>query len=195
LGQGIGVTSMHYSRMTCRQFRSQHAAYVDDLMSSATSHAMRAHLMACPRCASADVAIRRSLMVMRSLPPIQVSPDFRSRLDERLRIERLERATTARLPESGRDVGFGNTTRATIAAGLLLLIGAAYTLATHRREGPAHVAKSSVALGAPVRVSPFVDQTTPAMVPPGVPVWSAVYAAGQLPLQYVTMDLTEVAGR
>jgi anti-sigma factor RsiW len=180
--------------MTCRQFRSQHTAYVDDLMSSATSRAMREHLMACPRCASADVAVRRSLMVVRSLPTIQLSPDFRSRLEERLRVERLELASTSRVIEKTPDT-IGNWTRAAVAAGLLLMLGAAYTLTAHRRDRPTHVAKSSMAQVGSERVSPFVDQTAPAMVPPGAPVWSAVYAAGQLPLQFMTVDLIEVVGR
>jgi anti-sigma factor RsiW len=177
--------------MTCRQFRSQHTAYVDDLMSSEASRAMRTHLMACPKCASADVAVRRGLMVARSLQPIELSPDFRSRLDERLRRERLELATTGRASETTGGA-LGNWARAAAAAGLLLMLGAAYTLATHRREAPAHVAKNSIAQA---RVSPFVNQPSPVMVGAGDPVWSAVYAAGQLPLQFMTADLIEVVGR
>jgi len=46
---------------------------------------MQRHITECPECAARDARVRRSLMVARSLPPIEPSPDFAARLDRRLR--------------------------------------------------------------------------------------------------------------
>ena len=45
---------------------------------------MQRHLDACSRCSRQDTAIRRSLMLVRNLPPIEPSPEFMARLNARL---------------------------------------------------------------------------------------------------------------
>src|SRR6185436_5539037 len=71
--------------MNCRQFRNHHVPFVDDVLSAADMRAMREHLARCESCARLDVRIRRSLMIVRSLPQIDVSTDFAPRLEARLR--------------------------------------------------------------------------------------------------------------
>src|SRR3954470_1781424 len=71
--------------MNCREFKSKHVAYVDDLLSAADMADMRRHAHLCHRCSSLDVRIRRSLMIIRNLPQIEPSADFYARLSERLK--------------------------------------------------------------------------------------------------------------
>ena len=58
---------------------------------------MRAHLDNCPRCATRDVWMRRSLLALQVLPRIEPSAGFRERLYERLAVPavRLELASSA----------------------------------------------------------------------------------------------------
>src|SRR2546429_567443 len=73
--------------MDCREFRNKHVAFVDDVLPAVEMRAMQQHRSSCSRCSRQDTSIRRSLMLVRSLPPITTSPDFMARLNERL--ERL----------------------------------------------------------------------------------------------------------
>ena len=70
--------------MDCREFRSKHVAFVDDLLAAVDMEAMRAHLGRCPSCARQDTAVRRSLMLVHNLPSIEPSPEFMARLNARL---------------------------------------------------------------------------------------------------------------
>jgi len=73
--------------MYCRQFRALHAAYLDDTLSGDQTDAMRAHERECAPCADEDSRVRRSLMLVRNLTPIEVSADFGARLAARLALE------------------------------------------------------------------------------------------------------------
>src|SRR4051812_32498142 len=73
--------------MDCRQFREKHVAFVDDVLPATEMRAMHVHREDCARCSRHDTAIRRSLLLVRNLPPIEASPDFMARLNAR--IERL----------------------------------------------------------------------------------------------------------
>ena len=70
--------------MDCREFRSKHVAFVDDLLPAVEMDAMQQHVTICSRCSRHNTAIRRSLMLVRSLPSIEPSPDFIARLNARL---------------------------------------------------------------------------------------------------------------
>ncbi len=71
--------------MRCRDFQQKHLAFVDDTLSAVDTTAMREHLEGCARCARRDAAVRRGLMLARSLPRVQCSADFSTRLEARLR--------------------------------------------------------------------------------------------------------------
>ena len=71
--------------MRCSEFRDLHCAYIDDTLAGVELVRMQRHIAECPECAARDAKVRRSLMVVRSLPPIEPSPDFAARLDRRLR--------------------------------------------------------------------------------------------------------------
>src|SRR5262245_27105118 len=71
--------------MNCREFKSNHVGFVDDLLCAAEMAEMRRHLVTCGTCATLDTRIRRSLLVVRNLPQIEPSADFFERLSEALK--------------------------------------------------------------------------------------------------------------
>ena len=70
--------------MDCRDFRKKHVGYVDDLLSAREMDAMQRHLLTCAKCSRQDIMVRRSLMLVRSLPSIEPSADFLHRLNARI---------------------------------------------------------------------------------------------------------------
>jgi hypothetical protein len=103
---------------SCRQFRRQHAEFVDGYLSDEAQRAGRAHLDECPVCARHDVHIRRSLMALQALPMIEPSAGFHDRLYERLEREELHYS-----PAPSRHVRWGMAT-AIVAASVALLFAA-----------------------------------------------------------------------
>jgi hypothetical protein len=80
---------------SCRQFRRQHAEFVDGFLSEEAQRAGEEHLAECVVCAQHDVLVRRSLLALQVLPRIEPSPDFRARLAERLKHESIEKPSRA----------------------------------------------------------------------------------------------------
>src|SRR5215213_5896341 len=78
----LHVSGAQSAAMKCREFKSNHVGFIDDLLSAADMSEMRRHLVACPKCATLDTRIRRSLLVVRNLPRIEPSADFFARLTE-----------------------------------------------------------------------------------------------------------------
>src|SRR5258706_14168703 len=70
--------------MDCREFRNKHVAFVDGLLPAFEMDALLRHLHVCSSCARQDTKIRRSLLIVRNLPPIEPSPEFIRRLNTRL---------------------------------------------------------------------------------------------------------------
>lgn len=103
---------------SCRQFRRQHAEFVDGYLSDEAQRAGRSHLDECPVCARHDVQIRRSLMALQSLPMIEPSAGFHDRLYERIAREELHYSV---VPSRG--VRWGMAT-AIVAASVALLVAA-----------------------------------------------------------------------
>src|SRR5574339_167258 len=73
--------------MDCKEFSARHAAFIDDTLPGFQMAAMRDHLAACAKCARRDTEIRRSLFLLKNLPPIQVSDGFQDRLRARITAE------------------------------------------------------------------------------------------------------------
>lgn len=95
--------------MDCRTFRRKHLAFVDDTLPGVDIVQMQAHLTACARCAQTDLAVRRSLLVVRNhLSPIEPSFGFSERLLARLEHERHNPAGSVPL--------FGSTSWTSFAA-------------------------------------------------------------------------------
>jgi hypothetical protein len=86
--------------MDCRQFRKQHAFFVDDMLSGVETWAMRDHVSGCSSCAKFDSQLRRSLFLARQARTIEPSEDFQRKLSARLAAERLSRPLHERDPQT-----------------------------------------------------------------------------------------------
>ena len=76
--------------MTCAEFLDRYTEFRDGLITAPREERrfMR-HLAQCPSCRRYDVAVRRGIMALRTTDTVQPSPDFRARLERRLRREGL----------------------------------------------------------------------------------------------------------
>jgi len=166
--------------MDCRRFRDQHALLIDLRCSAVEENEMRQHMRACPACAHHDALVRRSLMLVRSLPTIEPSPDFQARLEARLR-------TVTRGVDAPRPLRFSVGTFMAIAATVAFVavvaslanrqtmpeVRMAPVVATAPEVGPTHLASSALV----------------ATVPTGMPVWPAIISATQVPMHFVAAEM------
>ena len=189
--------------MDCREFRSKHVAYVDDLLAAVDMEGMRAHLGRCSACARQDTAVRRSLLLVHNLPPIEPSPDFMRRLNARLaEIGPAPRyAARASLFFSMPAMG----AFAAVAAGIGVV--AVLSFRTAHYVAPTQVAAAPLAsIDSLQDLSPFAISPAPdvtplanaayvAAVPTGIPIWPAVLMVGEAPVRFATMELQQPDGR
>ena len=61
-GRGLSIS------MDCRTFRKHHLAYLDDTLPGDVMARAQCHVLNCDACAAHDTMVRRSLMMVRSLP-------------------------------------------------------------------------------------------------------------------------------
>lgn len=170
--------------MDCRAFRKKHLAFVDDTLPGVDIVQMQAHVTACARCAQMDLAVRRSLLVVRNhLLPIEPSSDFSERLSARLERERHS------LPGSG--VLFGSTTWTGFAAmcGGVVAIGLLAIAMGEVQGTPVVVRLPAVVLeGTPGRLTPEspMPDATPAFVATvstGMAILPALLLAEEVPFR------------
>jgi hypothetical protein len=189
--------------MDCREFRSKHVAYVDDLLAAVDMEGMRAHLGRCPSCARQDTAVRRSLMLVHNLPSIEPSPEFMARLSARL----TEIGPSPRyaprsslfftMPAMG--------TFAAVAAGIGVV--AVLSMRVTHYDAPTQVASAPIAAPfdslpdltfaniASPEITPLANAAYVAAVPTGIPIWPAVLMAGETPVRFTNMELQQPDGR
>lgn len=144
---------------------------------------MREHMQRCPACARHDTRIRRSLLLVRNLPTVEPSPEFRVKLEARLRAERL--AGEAVAPRRRRATGAVVTA---LAAGIAFVAYVATDLM--RQPRVPEVRMAPVVASLPQNES-FVA-VAPAMVatvPTGMSVWPAIMLASQAQVQLVAAEL------
>ena len=165
--------------MDCREFLDNHALFVDLRCSAIEERAFQAHTAECPKCAHHDAMVRRSLLVVKSLPTIEPSADFRARLDARLRSVQPE-IVAPRFRSS-------LSTFAAVAAGLVLVAAIA---ANSMRTGSTVIQMAPVVATLP---EPEPAQAlTPALVatvPTGMSVWPAIMAASQASVYFAAAEL------
>lgn len=169
-----------------------HVGFVDDTLPGIQMQAMQQHLRACHRCARHDIAVRRGLMVVRSLPMLEPSPDFMERLNARLR--------ETRLAGEGRLVGEGRYARTASAFGVLAAavgLVAYLALTTSNLFAPTPLLRMPpVVATAPEPPSmPLANAALVAAVSTGMAVWPAVLIADQAPLRMTTAELSGAALR
>ena len=179
--------------MDCRDFRNKHVAFVDDLLPAFEMERMHRHLEVCARCSRQDTAVRRSLLLVRNLPPIEPSPDFMRRLNARLEAlgpdARVDVVSRSYFPS----VGAFTALAAGIAAVAYLAIETTNYFAAVPQVTTAAVASASVA---PSPAMPLLEPVSASManaafvasVPTGMPVWPAVLMVGQAPLRFANLD-------
>lgn len=200
--------------MHCREFRDKHVAFVDDLLPIVEMERMRRHLLTCPACARQDTRVRRGLILVRNLRPIETSPEFMTRLNARISEMGPVRRDDFIRPRTslGSMASF-----AALAAGL---VAVAYLAAETRdyfgAPEPLSVRGTAVAVAAPASnfdapafamrqaddsmsfdsgmsfdsAMPISDAAIVAAVPTGIPVWPAVLMAGQAPMRFTSAELT-----
>lgn len=168
--------------MDCKEFRDRHAPFVDLMCTMQDEREMREHLKACAACTLHDTRIRRSLMLVRSLPTIEPSADFRARLDARLREVRASEHLAGPRPARFVAVRF-----AALAAGIALMSYVAADLL--RRAQPPEVAMPPVVASLPEEALHVATPAMVAAVPTGMSVWPAIMLASQAQVQLVAAEL------
>lgn len=172
--------------MDCRHFRENHFAFVDDTLPGIELVGMQMHLAECEPCARHDANVRRSLMLFRSLPSIEPSPDFSRRLHEKLRVVKLHDAQGLHRDRS-RSLG------AAVAVTSAIMLG--YIAVSLREVDSAHdLTLAPVVAIAPASESIPVEISSPApemvaAVPAGLPIWTAALFAEQTAVHFASAEL------
>jgi hypothetical protein len=174
--------------MDCREFRNKHVAFVDDLLSAVEMDAMQQHAAICSRCSRQDTAVRRGLMLVRSLPTIEPSSDFVARLNARLEelgpVSRVDLvAPRPYLPSVG--------AFAAVAAGIVAV--AYMAIETTRYFTPPQDLRVVPAVASAFEPVPIANAAFVASVPTGMPVWPAVLMVGEAPMHFANMEFKEAS--
>jgi hypothetical protein len=171
--------------MDCRDFCDQHLAFVDDTLAGIELVRMQRHIAECENCAKQDAKIRRALLLVRNLPPIEPSPDFTRRLEARLK----ETHNEDLLHLTQRNLRRGAIV-ATVASALMLgYIGTTlYSADTPSRDllMPPVVATIPEAELTPITTSTPVIM---ASVSAGLTIWPAALFAEQAPVSFAHSKL------
>ena len=176
--------------MDCKHFRDNHFAFVDDTLPGIELVGMQMHLNECGSCAKHDATVRRSLMLFRSLPSIQPSPGFATRLEERLHQTRIADAAAAQ-------AGRSRTVAATLALSSIAMLGY-ITVSLRSVDTPRDIVLPPVVALAPAVESIGSTMGSPApemlaAVPAGLPIWTAALLAEQSPVHFASLELTEAS--
>lgn len=149
--------------------------------------AMRDHLTACSRCARRDAEIRRALLLLRNMPPIEVSEGFQDRLRARLAVE-------SRMPappvKTRADAGF---MKWALAAGLVVALVGVQSWSGMRSSSPIITRLPAVYAETPIDAFGYGvgDESAPAYVASmstGIPMWPALMLAEEGPLRFAGMQ-------
>jgi hypothetical protein len=175
--------------MDCREFRNKHVAFVDDLLPAVEMDALHRHLRMCSRCSRQDTVVRRSLLLVRNLPPIQPSPEFMSRLHARL--DQLGPASQFDAVPP-RPFASSMGAFAALAAGIAAVAYMAVETSHYYAPEPASSVPPVVAtLPEEPAALPVADAAFVASVPTGMPVWPAVLMVGQAPMRFANLDFVD----
>lgn len=167
--------------MDCKEFTTRHAAYIDDTLPGFQMAAMREHLTECGRCSRRDAEIRRSLFLLKNLPPVEVSEGFQDKLRARITAE-----GPAFQQRSGSSSGFVKWA----AAGGLLVAVVGVSWADRETRPDTIIRLPAVLASAPV-VYEGHDESVPAYVASmstGIPMWPALMLAEEGPLRFAGMQ-------
>ena len=181
--------------MLCREFRNKHVAFVDDLLPAAEMSAMWRHLNTCSGCARQDSQIRRSLLLVRNLRPIESSPEFMQRLNARIAdLGPVSREDVVRSRPLFSSAASSAASFAALAAGIVAV--AYFAIETNNYFAPPGEivpVASAVAMVQPSELAPESPMMNAAFasVPTGIPLWPAVLMAGQSPMRFASMEFAD----
>lgn len=169
--------------MDCREFQKKHFAFVDDTLPGIELVRMQMHIGDCATCARRDATIRRSLMLFRSLSPIEPSAGFSERLECRLREAKAADAAAG----SGRSRAFA----AAVAMTSVVMLGYIGVSLRHV-DTQQDITLPPVFATLPESATEAVISPAPAVVasvPAGLPIWTAALFAEQAQAHFVSADL------
>jgi hypothetical protein len=169
--------------MDCLEFRNQYLAFVDQTLPPAEQSAADLHLASCSTCARHDQAMRRGLMVLRNLPPVEPSPDFYNRLTTTL--HRMEHAEA----RASRYRGPGLGSFAAVAAGVVG-IGFMAAVAFNWTAQARNLALAPVVASTPADAPyPSTNSSFVASASAGLPIWPAAMLVDQAPVRFASEEL------
>lgn len=175
--------------MDCKHFRKHHLAYLDDTLPGDLMAQAQHHVMLCNGCAAHDTLVRRSLMVVHSMPTIEPSAEFQARLRSRLAACREARALElAPVPPMGR-FGSPRPTRAFVAVAASAVLGVMVYQAFHTETVPT-LAMQPVIASQPAPFSPasYVNPALMQAMATGNPVWGAAMVVEDAPTGFVNAE-------
>ena len=169
--------------MDCLEFRNQYLAYVDQTLPPPAQSAAALHLASCRLCARHDLAMRRGLLVLRNLPPVEPSPDFFDRLTTTLhRMERAEeRASRYRGPGLG---SFAAAAAGVVGIGFLAAVAFNWTSQARNLALAPVIASAPAVAPYPATNSSFVASASA-----GLPIWPAAMLVDQAPVRFASEEL------
>jgi hypothetical protein len=172
--------------MDCREFLDKHTLFVDLTCSGLEEDEMRRHMRVCPKCSRHDTVVRRSLLLVRNLPCIEPSPDFKARLEARMR--------------TGGPSAMGMARPARMSFGSFVAVAAGVAFVTYlatetvrrqpdvRMDGEIRMAPV-VATLPEFEPSPVATSALVATVPTGMSIWPAIMVASQAPIHFAAAEL------
>ncbi len=163
--------------MRCSEFKDLHCSFVDDTLAGVELVRLQRHIAECTDCARLDASVRRSLMLVRSLPVIEPSADFSLKLDQRLRECRLSQIETP----GGR---FRMVAAIGAIASLIMMGYVAETMRTADQRPADIVLPPAIAMAIPPDTTPAPSIV--ASVSTGIPIWPAALLVEQGGLQTVS---------
>ena len=169
--------------MDCKAFARQHCGFLDDTLPGVQRAAMREHLSSCTRCANKDAEVRRALLVLKNLPPIEVSEGFQGRLRARLAAE------TAAPPVRQRRTEAGLVKWAAAAALLIAVVGVRNWPGRSGDVAPSRL--PAVVASVPAMADGTMDESAPAYMASmstGIPMWPALMLAEEGPLRFAATE-------
>lgn len=165
--------------MDCKRFLNQHALLIDERCSALEENEMRGHMRVCAACARHDTAIRRSLMLVKSIPDIEPSPDFQARLEARLR--------AGAQPMELRRPRLGRTVYVAIAATVVFVTAIASGML--RGEGAPTIRMHPVVATVPETEPSLASTALVASIATGMSVWPAIMAAHEARIHFVAAEM------
>ncbi|MFN5597918.1 MAG: hypothetical protein ACK5AK_00920 [Gemmatimonas sp.] len=172
--------------MDCKHFRKHHLAYLDDTLPGDLMAPAQRHILLCDGCAAHDTLVRRSLMVARSMPTIEPSAEFQSRLRARLAACREESAGE-RAPRARAARGSSARAAMVVAAGAML--GALAWQSLSETPVPELAVRPVITSpSAPISTAPYLTPALVQVMSTGNPMWPAAMMMEEAPAGFVNAE-------